>query len=301
MKNKTSDLASNEECRKVWEISDAQATINHGYSLELIDPNCIMRVNSCFVEELTLDDVSLKSQHENICNKDALNCKNTMKLSNIQSVELENAIESAEGKGGKFVMPRSMASPFRSPITPNVANLKVRIEDRVSSKLLKAEEKSIRMLDANVAAASYIKNSSDIDMDNGHMARQKRRSSVAAEIRIKRQIEEDTKASKNDDFVKSPFELMFCGISKPKKLPLKIQSEASIFDIFNIRASILQDRTNSPRKSGVFKHKCISDEDKMLNSRFFLNEDPSIEASRQDCAESVGENQSILEHNDTFE
>lgn len=223
---------------------DSNCIFRPGKDLELISVKYIMKLNGNSLEELKPKDWSTE---------------------NAQAVLKESAIIANSNIGFRTPI-------FKSPVTSNVVNLKLKLATQ-AKKHVKQES----------ADFSIIEGTEDIENvffdDNCSINKYKRKSSLVAESKIKKLVEEDKKGFwKEDLFVKSSFESMFCGISKTKKNPFKAGEDSFISNILKgsclegngIKA--LQDKTNSPRKfDGVVKKHDVEVKPP-LNTKFFVEE-----------------------------
>jgi len=193
----------------------------------------------------------------------------------------------------KFIIKAAKSTtPFRSPITKNVVNLKL------SPSMSKSEGLLHKLTPFDPFQA--VDNENTDKYDNGQegemelymegdsgFRKQKRKSSIQAEQKIKRLLEEE---KEND--LKEKCEMlemqrensMFCGIPKYKKVSNDTKaSDSFISAILRPKsqnsplktATILQDKTNSPMKSQFLPPQKIAPDNAssgMFNSRFFLQD-----------------------------
>lgn len=193
----------------------------------------------------------------------------------------------------KFIIKASKSTtPFRSPITKNVVNLKL------SPSMSKSDGLLHKLTPFDPFQA--VDNENTDKYDNGQegemksypvcdsgFRKQKRKSSIQAEQKIKRLLEEEKEKDLKDKWEMEEMQKensMFCGIPKHKKVSNETRaSDSFISAILRPKsqnsplktASILQDKTNSPMKSQFLSPQKIAPDNAasgMFNSRFFLQD-----------------------------
>lgn len=254
MENKRVAFVNDNPKAGFWSKLDTDKIMRHKNTLKLISTKPIMKIKDGSIEELYFF-----TNQFNLQNGKFLNEKKNEKKQNLENKTNFRVNSEKE----------SIKSPFKSPITSNVVNLK--IKKSIIDPVYKNLDNCI------------VNNASELEsvfLDDCN--KYKRQSSVEAENKIKKIMIKDLEASKNECFVKSAFESMFCGIPKSKKTSVKVQSSSSITDIFNDKissivehAKVLQDKTNSPRKINFCEK--VKDEAEILKPVFFFNDDPSID------------------------
>jgi hypothetical protein len=151
------------------------------------------------------------------------------------------------------------SSPFKSPVTENIVNLR---------------QKSKKLID------SY--ELEDVFSNYKH----KRKSSKVAEESVKRREEKREFESKHEEIIKTPFERLFCEISKENAKENSIKNTNFSRDL-PLKLGILCDRTNSPVKS-TFCNKKLKENDVsgFINKNYFLLDDfneNNMELPENDC------------------
>lgn len=196
--------------------------------------------------------------------------------SNLDQRTEKDSIENAENRVSSCVknthfQKKNLNSPFKSPVTETAANLRqnnnakrTSIENRFSEK------------DMIINSGDDIENV--FNDEQYSLNKHKRKSSILAESKIKKLIENQDTAEKEDKNVKTIFESKFCGISKVKRPLITAEGEDFVSNILKNTAEldntkVLQDKTNSPRKEILIK-KVIND-DAPFNPMFFTK-DPII-------------------------
>lgn len=165
----------------------------------------------------------------------------------------------------RYSIPNKALSPFKSPITSRVINLRSNDIHRQSK-----DSSDVSIIDQTKSFLEVFQDSGTMDF------KQKRKSSIIAENRIKKIIENESKlVDESDLFVKSAFESMFCGLSKSKKSNIPEDAKSFIADILRNgceesieNTRVLQDKTNSPRKNEIENKKSETN----LNTKFFLDD-----------------------------
>lgn len=275
MENNMQSMGCNDQNEVLQENHYEEMAMRHGNTLELIATKYLIRINSQYIEELT--------QHGQTAIKRELFVRDGRCDRDKEPIE-------------KMKKRSIVSSQFKSPVLVNKENLLPK-SCRLGSKLPAGQEE-IFSTTVNTDTKECIQN--DLSENNSvfldtdiSIIRPKRKSSVVAENKIKKQLE--MPLPKEDCFAKTRFESMFCGISKPKKAQVKQQDEPFIFNIFENNNSrtensikVLQDKTNSPRKTDLQVEKSNLQRNAALNSKFFLCDDISIE--NNDVEETVIEN-----------
>lgn len=256
-------------------ICNPSACITHNEALELLGTWEIMKVNSEDVRELHMCEYNGSKLREVWTERIAersMVVKDTPSIE--KSVPVQHRIEEIPVNIQRRTEIKNnssrIMSPFRSPITPNAVNLRA-----------KPKENNTECIPCSLDNVF-------LDDKDGVLGRHKRKSSLAAEAKIKKQIiDEANDPNKEECFVKSTFESMFWGISKPKRTIVKPSGDSAIAGIFNItnknvetrqhlteHQGVLHDVTNSPSKQTASINK---KELPSFNTRFFLDGDILIE------------------------
>lgn len=227
------DLKLGNETKKVEQNSDALEK-----SFENLDfPDC-----SAFGKKLNEKVNSNRSHNQ----KDSTN-----KFTNSSPVNKFNVTEIAN-------------SQFKSPATPNVVNL--RINSQVTRKSNEIFDENSHIVDEAFALEDVFAEKSDLPYKH------KRKSSTIAETNVKKRIEREAIELKNEEFVKRPFDELFCGIAKDQPVYSKIFNLSKSKDCNSpLKLGILCDKTNSPIKPNKQSLKVL--EPNSMNSAFFLPDD----------------------------
>ncbi|KAM0681612.1 hypothetical protein GINT2_000125 [Glugoides intestinalis] len=235
--------------RSAADEDDSNCIFCPGKDLELISVKYIMKINGSSIEELKPKDRSIENTK----------CDDKYVLEMVERTIDQNL---------------GIRTPiFKSPVTSNVVNLKLKFSTPAKKQIEpKKENDDFRLVEG-------VENVENVFFDENYaINKYRRKSSVIAESKIKKLLEEDKKADNKEDlFVKTSFESIFCGISKSKKPSFKTEEDSFISNVLKgscleggIR--VLQDKTNSPRKFDGADKKHDIGVKPQLNTKFFVEE-----------------------------
>lgn len=228
-----------------------------------------------------LDTPEKYHDNRDIPNSTEIRHKDTLELLSIVYIDdsntnycLKRIMGDKDSQDDKKPQSNKALSPFKSPITSRVVNLRTSDVNRQNKDSCDSSiyDQSKNFIEVFEEAGSF-------DL------RQKRKSSIMAENKIRKMIENESMlVDERDLFVKSSFESMFCGLSKGKKQNIPEDAKSFIADILRngesaLNVKVLQDKTNSPLKNEISVKKPVTD----LNTKFFLDDslitevDPIVE------------------------
>lgn len=225
----------------------------------------------------------------NRCSNETSKCWNFNKTTLILN-KLKNSNFSNESMiiSFKIVELQHANKPFKSPVKDKIVNLRTSSVQTISLRKPSivtetTPENPFKKLELSKIENNRIIKDINQDKDKGDMMsyKSKRKSSILAEIRIKKAIENEKELFKNEKtvIIENNLNSMFCGIPKNKKTLNSVEfTNSCISDILKPKNTnsplkkpfVLQEKTNSPSKLEIFK---INDkENTIFNSKFFLND-----------------------------
>lgn len=174
-------------------------------------------------------------------------------------------------------------SPFKSPTTINTINLRSKNcsntkNENINKNNLKETKENFNLVDETGMLSDVF------DSNYNEFRKHKRKSSILAETNVKKKLEKELQDSQNEEFVKRPIDLLFCGISKEHNASSNSYGFLKQKE-FNspLKLGVLIDKTNSPTKFNgeVVKGQIVSDQAHSVNPAFFITDD--VIENKENC------------------
>lgn len=187
----------------------------------------------------------------------------------------------------------STDAPFKSPITTKTVNLRSKFNTLKSKNKSSSNQTDENIIDETNSLGEVFGD------ENEEPRKYKRKSSVLAEINTIKKIEKEILDSQKEEYIKRPFDLLFCGISKDSAASTKVFNLNKPKEMNSpIKLGVLFDRTNSPVKpfKSFTSEKVENTKPVDLNPAFFISDD-IIENKKDDILWENNEREATISKN----